>query len=39
MEMGLGYDDTIGCAEVVSVSTLYSKYSNLAFSLLFPHVL
>jgi len=32
MEKGSGYDDMIGCAEVVSVSTSYSKYSNLVVS-------
>jgi len=38
MEMGSGYDDTIGCTEVVSVSTLCNRYSSLAVSLLPPHV-
>ena len=31
MKKGLEYDDMIGCAEVVSVSALYNRYSNLAF--------
>ena len=39
MEMGLGYDDMIGYAKVVSVSTLCSRCSNLTLSLLSPHVL
>jgi len=30
MNMGKGYDDTISCAIIVSVSTLCSKYHNLA---------
>ena len=38
MELGSGYDDTIGCAEVVSVSTLYSTCSSLTSSLISPHV-
>jgi len=38
MEMGSEYDDTIGYAEVVSVSTLYSRCSNLASSSISPHV-
>ena len=38
MEIGLGYDDTIGCAEVVSVSVSCSRYSSLTVSLLSPHV-
>jgi len=38
MELGSGYDDMIGCAEVVSVSTLYSRCSSLALFLISPHV-
>ena len=30
MDIGSGYDDMIGYAEVVSVSILYNKCSNLA---------
>ena len=32
MEKGKGYDDTIGCAIVVSVSASYSRCYNLALS-------
>ena len=39
METGSGYDDTIGCAEVVSVSILCSRCSNLAVSSLYSYVL
>ena len=43
MKEGLEYDDTIGCAKVVSVSTSCSRYSFLMFSLYSmthrPHVL
>ena len=39
MKMGIGYDDMISCAEVVSVSASYSRCSNLALSLLSPHIL
>ena len=38
MELGSGYDDMIGCAEVVSVSTLYSRCSSLALFLISPHI-
>ena len=37
IEMGLGYDDTIGCAKVVSVSASCNRCSSLAVSLLSPH--
>ena len=33
MEIGLGYDDTISCTKVVSVSVSCSRYSNLTVSL------
>ena len=36
MDMGKGYDDMIGCAVDVSVSTSCSRCHNLAQSLLFP---
>jgi len=36
--MGLEYDDTISCAEVVSISASYSKCSSLAVSLLSLYV-
>jgi len=39
MEIGLGYDDTIGYAKVVSVSASCSRCSDLALSSLSPHVL
>ena len=39
MEMDIGYDDMIGCAEVVSVSASYSRCSCLALSLLLSHVI
>ena len=38
IEMGWGYDDIIGYAKVVSVSTLCSKCSSLTISLLSPHI-
>jgi len=39
MEKGKGYDDTIGCAIVVSVSASYSSCYNLALSLKSPYVI
>ena len=39
MEKSKGYDDTIGCAIVVSVSISYNRYYNLALSLRSPHVI
>ena len=39
METGSEYDDTIGYAEVVSVSILCSRCSNLAVSSLYSYVL
>ena len=39
IEMGRGYDDIISCAVVVSVSTSCNRYSCLALSLLFPHII
>ena len=39
MEKGKGYDNTIGCAVVVSVSTSCSRCYNLALSLRSPHVI
>ena len=39
MEKGKGYDDTIGCTVVVSVSTSCSRCYNLALSLRSPHVI
>ena len=38
MDMGKGYDDMISCAVDISVSASYSRYHNLAWSLLFPHI-
>ena len=38
MELCSGYDDMIGYAKVVSVSTSYSRYSSLTSSLISPHV-
>ena len=41
MEKGSGYDDMIGCTEVVLVSTSYSRCANLTvsscFMTRFPH--
>ena len=39
MEKGKEYDDTIGCATVVSVSASCSRYYNLALSLRSPYVI
>ena len=39
MEMGSGYDNMIGYAEVVSVSISCSRCSNLAVFSLYPHIL
>jgi len=39
MKMGLEYDNIIGYTKVVSVSISYRKCSDLALSLLSPHVL
>ena len=36
---GKGYDDMIGCAIVVSVSTSYSRYYDLALSSQSPYVI
>ena len=38
MEKGKGYDNTIGCAVVVSVSASYSRCYNFALSSHSPHV-
>jgi len=38
MEIGSGYNNTISCTEVVSVSTSYNRYSSLTLSSISPHV-
>jgi len=38
MKMGLGYNNTIGCAEVISVSASCSRLVG-ALALLFPYYL
>ena len=38
MEIGSGYNDIIGYAEVVSVSASYSRCSSLTSSSISPHV-
>ena len=38
MKLGSGYNDTISCAKVVSVSTSCSRCSNLASSSISSHI-